>query len=62
MDWLLANWFWILIFVLFIAMHLFGHGGHGGHGGGGRQPSRDEREKDEAQGHIVNTSSGGHQH
>ena len=30
MDWLLTNWFWILVFVLFIAMHLFGHGGHGG--------------------------------
>ncbi len=30
MDWLLANWFWILILVLLIAMHLFGHGGHSG--------------------------------
>ena len=62
MDWLLANWFWILIFVLFIGMHLFGHGGHGGHGGGGRQRSRDEGEKDDAQGHGVNPSSAGHQH
>ena len=31
MEWLLANWFWVLIFLLFIAMHVFGHGGHGGH-------------------------------
>ena len=33
MEWLLENWFWVLIGVLFVAMHLFGHGGHGGHGG-----------------------------
>lgn len=62
MDWLLANWFSILIFVLFIAMHLFGHGGHGGHCGGERQRNKDETAKDEAQGRVVNTSSGGHQH
>ena len=68
MEWLTANWFWVLTFIAFIAMHLFGHGGHGGHGGhsghggGDRQRSRDEREKDEAQGRVVNTNSGGHQH
>lgn len=62
MDWLLANWFWILIFVLFIGMHLLGHGGHGGHRGGERGRSRDEGEKDDAQGRVVNPSSAGHQH
>lgn len=65
MAWLTANWFWVLILIAFIAMHLFGHGGHGGHsghGGGDRHRSRDEREKDEAQGRVVNTGSGGHQH
>ena len=65
MAWLTANWFWVLIFIAFIAMHVFGHGGHGGHsghGGGDRQRSGDEREQDEAQGRVVNTSSGGHQH
>ena len=30
MDWLLENWFSIVIFVLFIFMHIFGHGGWGG--------------------------------
>lgn len=35
MDWLAQNWIWVVIFVLFIGMHLFGHGGHGGRGGGG---------------------------
>mgnify|MGYP001282073031 CR=1 FL=1 len=41
MEWLAQNWFWVVIGVLFVGMHLFGHGGHGGggghsgHGGGG---------------------------
>ena len=56
MEWFTANWFWVLIFIAFIAMHMFGHGGHGGHsghGGGGRQRSGDEGEKDDAQGRGV---------
>lgn len=32
MDWLIRNWFWIVLVVVFIGMHLFGHGGHGSHG------------------------------
>ncbi len=36
MEWLTENWFWLLIGILFVGMHLFGHGGHGGgHGGHG---------------------------
>jgi hypothetical protein len=35
MEWLAENWFWVLIGIVFVAMHLFGHGGHGGHGGSG---------------------------
>jgi len=65
MAWVTANWFWVLIFIAFIAMHLFGHGahsGHSGHGGGDRQWSRDEGDKDEASGRAANMSSGGHQH
>lgn len=30
MTWLTENWFWILTFIAFIAMHMFGHGSHGG--------------------------------
>ena len=37
MEWLGQNWIWVLFFVAFVAMHLFGHGGHGGHGG--RKPA-----------------------
>ncbi len=33
MEWLANNWLWVVIGVLFVAMHLFGHGGHGSHGG-----------------------------
>ena len=32
MEWLAENWFWVLIGVVFIVMHLFDHGGHDGHG------------------------------
>jgi hypothetical protein len=51
MDWVSANWVWILIAIAFVAMHMFGHGGHGGHGShggedgnGGSGPS--EKRKD----------------
>ena len=65
MAWLTENWLWVLIFIAFIAMHMFGHGGHGGHrghGGGDRQPPRDENDKDAAQRRGANAPSGGHQH
>ncbi len=35
MNWVSANWIWILIAVAFLGMHMFGHGGHGGHSGHG---------------------------
>ena len=44
MEWLSNNWFWVIIFILFIAMHLFGHG-HGSHGGHDRG-SHDDRKHD----------------
>ena len=65
MAWFTANWFWVLIFIAFIAMHVFGHGGHGGHSGhgrGDRQRSWDDKDRGEAQGRGVSPSSGGHQH
>ncbi len=31
MEWLTQNWYWVLIGIAFVALHLFGHGGHGGH-------------------------------
>jgi len=32
MEWLTQNWFFLLLAVAFVGLHLFGHG-HGGHGG-----------------------------
>ena len=60
MAWLTDNWFWILTFIAFVAMHRFGHGGHGGHGGGKRQSSLDGN--DANQNGTPKTGSGGHQH
>lgn len=34
MEWFSQNWVWVLFFVAFMAMHMFGHGGHGGRSGG----------------------------
>ncbi len=60
MEWLQQNWFWVVVFVLFFAMHLFGHGGHGGGGGcggghGDRQPSDKDEKKPQGR-------PSGHQH
>ena len=43
MEWVSANWVWILIAVAFVAMHMFGHGGHGGHGSHGDRGRDDGR-------------------
>lgn len=64
MAWLTANWFWVVIFIAFIALHLFGHGSHGGHGGHGgeaRPRNTDDTEK-EVPNRDTTTRSGGHQH
>ena len=65
MEWFTANWFSVVIFGAFVAMHVFGHGGHGGHGGhrdGDRQRRRGDADTDGARGRRVNTTAGGHQH
>lgn len=56
MEWLSENWFWVLIVVVFIAMHLFGHGGHGGHGG------HEEHEDYEGEKHPPKRSDSGTGH
>lgn len=69
MGWLVQNWFWVVVLILFFAVHLFGHGGHGGHGGhhrhGGdtdatRRPSDKDKDKDEDE--QDKTRPQGHQH
>ena len=47
MAWITANWFWLLVFIAFIAMHLFGpgcHGGHTGHSGHSNEQPRNGKE------------------
>ncbi len=61
MEWLAQNWVWVVVFAVFIGMHLFGHGGHGGHsglgghggccGGDDQRPTGGEPGKDRPQGH-----------
>jgi hypothetical protein len=31
MYWISENWFWVIFLILFIVLHMFGHGMHGGH-------------------------------
>lgn len=65
MAWLTENWFWILTFIAFVAMHLFGHGGHGGHGshgGGDRERNASGKEAGAVQSSSADAKSGRHQH
>ncbi len=52
MEWLSQNWFWVVVFVAFFAMHLFGHGGGCGGGHERRPPSgKEEKEVPPPSGH-----------
>ncbi len=56
MEWLRENSVFLLFFILFIAMHLFGHGMgmHGGHGGHSEEEERKHlgsENKDQRGGH-----------
>ena len=61
MQWLVTNWFWLLIGIAFVAMHLFAHGGHAGHGGGNSQPAG-KAKAGEGSAPDANRSPSGHQH
>lgn len=52
MEWVRENWFFILFFIIFIAMHLSGHGCMGGHGKHGEEDSKGRK------GHGGDISSG----
>ncbi len=43
MEWFTSNIFFLVILLLCVGMHLFGHGGHGGHG---RPSDPDHRDQD----------------
>lgn len=60
MEWLLQNWFWVVVFVAFFAMHLFGHGGHGSHSGGCSGGHGSHKDKDAKK--VSTEKPTGHQH
>lgn len=55
MEWLAENWFWLLVFLACIGMHMghghSRHGTHGGHGHGGSGPRR-KAGSDRGGGHV----------
>ena len=58
MEWINQNWFWLLIGIVFVGMHLFGHGGRGGGccGGGHGEPRPSDKDEKKPQ------TPAGHQH
>ncbi len=60
MEWARENWVWIILFAVFIGMHLFGHGGmHGGHGGHGGKKEDDEHKGHSDGSHAKKEHKGG---
>ena len=52
MEWINQNWFWLLIGIVFVGIHLFGHGGRGGCcGGHAEHRPTDKDNSDKPQGH-----------
>ncbi len=62
MAWLTDNWFWVVVFIVFAAMHLFGHGGHGGHGGGKGPQGTDDQGREDSLPREAGRRTSGHQH
>lgn len=58
MAWISENWFWLLLGVGFIAMHMFGHGGHENHG----DDSDEEKSAHKSGKQRTSKQGSGHQH
>lgn len=61
MSWLSQNWIWVVFFLGFVAMHMFGHGGHSGHGQHGRRRESDEQREPQEHAHEHSASTDGAQ-
>ena len=46
MEWLTSNIFFLVILLLCVGMHLFGHGRHGGHSGHGDHGDSDRQDRE----------------
>lgn len=71
MDWLVQNWIWVVLFALFIGMHLFGHGGgrdeqnpraENSRAGSGRKATIKENHHAEHQARFLGARVVGHGH
>jgi hypothetical protein len=60
MDWVRQNWVFILFFIIFIGMHLFGGGCMPGHGGHRRHEEEEEKNKEQS-GRGSSEKKGGHE-
>ncbi len=56
MEWVRENWFFIIFFVIFIGMHLFGGGCCGPRGHKGHEGHGEKEEDDEHKGHGAGSS------
>lgn len=60
MEWIRENWVFLLFFIIFIAMHLSGHG-CGGHRGHEKHGEGDEEHKERGEGPTEKRETkGGH--
>ena len=65
MQWLNANWLWLVLIAGMLWMHLGmhrGHGGHGGHGGGHARHIGHDQDRSAATAAGRDTDGGGHRH
>jgi hypothetical protein len=62
MQWFVTNWFWLLVGIAFVSMHLFGHGGHGGHRGldDRDRPATDDGDQESLRNRDAGSTSGPH--
>jgi len=60
MEWVKQNWVFILFFIIFIAMHLFGGGCMPGHGRHRGHEEKEEEHKEHAEKGSSEEKKGGH--
>ncbi len=54
MEWQTTDWFFVLIFLAFIAMHFVDHSGPGSHDRADSQPPSAKGQEGEGQGPVIN--------
>tara|TARA_R110000772_G_scaffold140245_2_gene249431 strand:- start:794 stop:982 length:189 start_codon:yes stop_codon:yes gene_type:complete len=62
MEWLAQNWLWAIFGILFVGMHMFGHGGHGADEHSGHDASDKSGASDASLDKKSLKNRSGHQH